>query len=328
MDQLIQQFPTQLLEAIEIGQSASISIPDQPIHMAYVVGMGGSGIGANFVASFVRGECKIPFIVGKSYQIPAFVGPNTLVIASSYSGNTEETLYAFEQALAAGAKVVVIASGGQLIEKAKKHGLDYIQLPGGKPSPRACLGYSLVQQLFILHKIGLIAESRIHELTAAASLLEREQEDIRQRASTIASFLQGKLPVIYIEGRMEAVALRLRQQINENAKMLCWHNVVPEMNHNELVGWRTQQHNIAVLFLRNQDDFERNKLRMDINKEIIANCTSSIIEVYSKGSSQIARSLYLVHLGDWISYYLAELQAVDAVEISVIDYLKAELGKA
>jgi glucose/mannose-6-phosphate isomerase len=327
MDQLVKEFPQQLDKALEIGKNANLKKPENPIHNVFVAGMGGSGIGANFVAELIREECKIPYLIGKGYSAPAYIGKNTLVIASSYSGNTEETLETFQQILNSGAKIVVVSSGGKLIELAKENDLDYIQVPAGSPSPRACLGYSLVQQLFILNKLGLISEKIIHEVEAASELIKKEQEDIQFRAERIAPMLQNKIPVIYTTDRMEAVAVRFRQQINENGKSLCWHHVIPEMNHNELVGWRDEYNQLAVLYFRNKDDYPRNQVRMDINKEIIGNYTSSIIEVYSKGQSLAERMLYFVHLGDWISVYLAALKGIDAVEIKVIDYLKSELGK-
>lgn len=327
MDQLVKEFPQQLDKALKIGRDARITKPDNPIHNIFVAGMGGSGIGANFVSELIGGECKIPFLIGKGYSVPGYIGKNTLAIASSYSGNTEETLEAFESILKTGAKIVVVSSGGKLIELAKANGLDYIQVPSGSPSPRACLGYSLVQQLFVLNKLGLISDKIIHEVGRASELIKMEQEDIRFRAERIASMMKGKIPVIYATDRMEAVAVRFRQQINENGKSLCWHHVIPEMNHNELVGWRDDYNQLAVLFFRNKDDYPRNQVRMDINKEIISNYTSSIIEVYSKGQSLAERMLYFVHLGDWISVYLAAAKGIDAVEIKVIDYLKSELGK-
>lgn len=327
MDELIARFPAQLEEALKIGQEATITKGTHPIHQVYVAGLGGSGIGANFVAEFVREESAVPYTIGKGYSIPAHVGKNTLAIASSYSGNTEETLSAFQQMLDSGAKVVVIASGGQLIAKAKELGLDYIQLPTGWPSPRACLGFSLVQQLFVLHKLGLISGKRIEEVKAAFELLENEKVDINENAKEIAQNLLGKIPVIYTTDRMEAVAVRLRQQLNENSKILCWHHVVPEMNHNELVGWRQENDDLAVIYLRNDDDYQRNQVRININKEIISSYTNNIIEIHSKGNSLVERALYLVHLSDWISFHLARLRGVDPVEIKVIDYLKGELGK-
>ena len=327
MDQLVAQFADQLREALQIGRSANIRPHAHPLHQAYVAGMGGSGIGASFVAEFIRAECPIPYQTGKGYGIPAHIDAHTLAICSSYSGNTEETLAALDLLLTTGAKVVCIASGGKLQEIAKARDLDFIELPAGSPSPRACLGYSLVAQLCLLEKLGLIASRRLQEVSQAADLIDQEEEDIRNRAENIAQFLQDKIPVIYTTDRMEAVAVRFRQQLNENAKMLAWHHVIPEMNHNELVGWRQDYSQLAVVYLRNKDDYPRNQLRIDINKEIIGNYTGSIIELYSKGMSLIERALYLVHLTDWVSVYLAELRGKDAVEIKVIDYLKSELGK-
>lgn len=327
MDQLIERFTAQLKEAVEIGHEAQISPSEHPIHKVYVAGLGGSGIGANFVASFIRKESPVPYLVGKGYHIPAYVDQNTLAIASSYSGNTEETLASFAQMEATAAKIVVISSGGKLIEMAREKGYDYIQVPGDWPSPRACLGYSLVAQLYLLEKLGLISDQATSEIKKSIDLIENNASEIRQKAEHIANYLHGKIPVIYIDGSMEPVAIRLRQQINENAKSLCWHHVIPEMNHNELVGWRDQKTNLAVLFLRNRDDYERNAIRMDINKEIISEYTDTIIEVYSKGDTFIQRALYMVHLGDWISWYLSQLRGMDSIEVHVIDYLKSELAK-
>lgn len=327
MDQLVARFTEQLKEALEIGRAANITKPETPFKNVFVSGLGGSGIGGNFAYEFVRDELKIPFVVSKSYDIPAFVGPGTLAIASSYSGNTEETLSAMEQMLASGATIIVVSSGGKLIEIAKAKGLDYIKVPDNWPSPRACLGYSIVQQLFILHKTGLVSDHAIKGIEASIPMLDAEMEDIQSKAKMIAQMLIGKIPVIYTTDRMESVAVRFRQQIDENAKMLCWHHVVPEMNHNELVGWRIKNDDLAVIFFRNKDDHSRNQVRIDINKEIISHYTSTMIEVFSKGNSLVERSMYFVNLGDWISVYLAELRGVDSIEVKVIDFLKGELGK-
>lgn len=327
MDQLVKRFTEQLREALEIGRNASISKHTEDIHAVYVTGMGGSSIGGSFAAEFVKDELSIPYLFGQGYQIPAWIGKNTLAIASSYSGNTEETLTSFKALLNTGAKLVVIASGGQLIELAKTHHLDYIQLPADWPSPRACLGYSLVQQLFILKHLELIGEARLNEIEAAIDLLDKEADGIQEKAEKICDLIVDKTTVIYTTDRMSSVAVRYRQQINENAKMLCWHHVLPEMNHNELVGWRDDYNNFAVLFLRNADDFPRNDKRIDITKEIVGNCTNTIIDIYSKGNSLVERALYLVHLGDWLSVYMAERREMDSIEVKVIDYLKSELGK-
>jgi len=327
MNDLIEQFPDQIIEALEIGEKAVINAHDKDINRVYVAGLGGSGIGANYVAEFIREESAVPYCVGKGYSIPKYINENTLAICSSYSGNTEETLYSFEAMLKTGAKIVVISSGGKLIEAAKENGLDYIQVPPNSPSPRACLGYSVIQQLFILNKLGFISDDFKASLKSSVDQLKFGLEDIRKAAKVVAERIYDKIPVIYTTDRMEAVAVRLRQQINENAKMLCWHHAIPEMNHNELVGWREKHPNIAVIYLRNNDDFKRNQLRIDINQEIISKYSDTIIDIFSKGNTLIEKAFYLTHLGDWISWYLSQLKNVDAIEIEVIDYLKSELGK-
>lgn len=326
MDQLIARFMDQLEEAVEIGRNASIKPVSGEVHNIYVAGLGGSGIGADFVSSFIQNECPLPFIVRKGYSVPAFVGKETLAIANSYSGNTEETLISYDLIKASGARIICIASGGKLIAKAKEDGFDYVQLPSDWPSPRACLGYSLTVQLWILHKLGFISDRSIRDIESSITLLRNESGNIKTEAEAIANRLHQHIPIIYCEDRMEPVAVRLRQQINENSKALCWHHVIPEMNHNELVGWREKNSSLAVLYLRNEDDYERNKYRMDINKEIISQYADDIIEVNSKGATMIERSMYLVHLGDWVSWYLAQLRGVDALEVKVIDYLKGELS--
>ncbi len=327
MDKLIARFADQLAEAIEIGEKAVIKPHTQPIHKVYVAGLGGSGIGADFVKAFIKKSCPIPYTVGKGYTIPAYVDENTLAICSSYSGNTEETLESYNQMLATGAKIVIVASGGKLIAEAKERGLDYIQVPDNWPSPRACLGYSIVQQMYIMHALGFIDDSFKANIKSAIDLIKFDNDDIRASAKQVADRIHNKIPVIYSTDRIEPIAVRLRQQINENGKMLCWHHVIPEMNHNELVGWTEKHPDMAVIYLRNSDDLKRNQVRIEINQEIIGRYSDTIIDIFSKGNSLIEKSFYLVHLGDWISWYLSVHKGADAIEIDVIDYLKAELAK-
>jgi glucose/mannose-6-phosphate isomerase len=327
MDKMIARFPAQLAEALEIAQTITLKKHTSPLRTVFISGLGGSGIGGGFVQDFVRSHCKLPVVVSKGYQAPAWVNKHTLAICSSYSGNTEETLSTLEQLHGTGAKIVCIASGGKLIELAKKHGYDYVQVPGGWSSPRACLGYSVVAQLGVFRAAKLIPGKLLSNVGSAQKLLTRDQASIQKHARKIAGFLLGKTPVLYTADHAEAVAVRWRQQINENAKMLCWHHVIPEMNHNELVGWRDQRPDVAVIWLRNHDDYPRTAIRTDINKDIVEHYTQTSIEVFSKGKSQIEKALWLVHLGDWVSVYLAELRNVDPVEIKVIDFLKGELAK-
>ena len=327
MENMIKRFPEQLLEAIEIGKQAELQTQNENIQNIYVAGLGGSGIGGNFVAELVRDQCNVPYIVGKSYDIPHYINKHTLAIISSYSGNTEETLSAMRLIEKTGARIICIASGGKLIEHAQTNGHDYIQVPGGWDSPRACLGYSIVQQLFILYKLGFISGDFEQDIRTAVQLIEHDNQTIHDDAKKIATIIHEKTTVIYAVDRLEPAAIRLRQQLNENAKTLCWHHVIPEMNHNELVGWKDNRPDLAVVVLRNHDDLERNQKRIDIIKNIISELSFSWIEIYSQGSSRIEHMFYLVHLCDWISLYLSQLRNVDPTEIKVIDYLKGELAK-
>ncbi|HEV7231360.1 MAG TPA: bifunctional phosphoglucose/phosphomannose isomerase [Bacteroidia bacterium] len=325
MKDLVAAFSKQLKEAIEIGKKAKLTPAEDTLSHVLICGLGGSGIGGSIVSEMLALEAKAPIQVSKGYFIPAYVNKNTLVIISSYSGNTEETLQCFEQAIQKKAKIVCISSGGKITDIAAEKKLDNVKVPGGMP-PRSCLGYSLTQLLFILHFNG-ICSNPVSKLEAAIKLIEDEEQNILKEAAAISEALMGKLPVIYSTTYYEGIAIRFRQQLNENAKLLCWHQVIPEMNHNELVGWREKNENIAVILFRDTDEYERNNVRIEINKNVIAKYTPHITEIWSKGKSIIEKSIYFIHLGDWVSIYLAEKRGFDASEINVINDLKSELSK-
>ncbi|HRO43010.1 MAG TPA: bifunctional phosphoglucose/phosphomannose isomerase [Flavipsychrobacter sp.] len=327
MKQLVQAFPTQLQEALIIGQSYRFHTPKKEFKNVVLTGLGGSGIGGSIVQNFVVDKMAVPFLVNKDYFLPSFVNKDTLVIASSYSGNTEETLSAMSQALTAKATIVCITSGGKLSEIAKKKNLDCILLPAGMP-PRACLGYSMTQVLYTLQYFGFIQNDFEKGIKASIKLLKAEEKDIQKQSKALAKKLISKTPIIYTAPNFEGVGVRFRQQINENGKMLCWHHVIPEMNHNELVGWRDKDSSRVVVFIRNEDDYERTQMRMEINKPVIKKYTPNIIELWSKGKSYFEKVFYIVNLTDWASVYLADLHHVDAMDIKVIDHLKNSLAKA
>ena len=327
MNDLIQAFTAQLKRAIEIGEAAKLGKNKFPIRNVVISGLGGSGIGGTILSNVLRDDLSVPIIVNKEYQIPAFVNENSLVIISSYSGNTEETLSALMQAFKKNAQIVCITSGGLIQEYAETNDIDYVLIDGGSP-PRAAFGQSFVQLLYILFHLSLLEAGFKKYLQDTIALLDSEQENIQKSAKEIAQKLNGKIPVIYSDAKFEGVSIRFRQQINENAKMLCWHHVVPEMNHNELVGWRERNENMAVVFLRNNKDYERNQERMEFTKEVVSQYTNDVFEIYSKGDHDVVRSLYLIHITDWISYFLAEIKGVDAVEVDVIGRLKNKLAES
>lgn len=326
MKQLVENFSTQLKEATQIGLEAKLSNLERPFSNVVITGMGGSGIGGTIVSELVSGEATIPITISKNYFLPSCVNENTLVIVSSYSGDTEETLKAMTSALERKAKVVCITSGGKVLSTAEENGLNSIVIPGKMP-PRACLSYSMVQIFFILNHFGIIADTFKSELETSIELLETEEENVQKEAKEIANVLFNKLPVIYTGAGKEGVAIRWKQQFNENAKMLAWHNVVPEMNHNELVGWSEKHPELAVVILRDDVEYVRTAKRIDITKEVIQKCTDRVKYAYSKGDTALEKAVYLIHLGDWVSVFLAEMRNVDPNEIEVINYLKSSLAE-
>ncbi len=326
MKKLVAAFSTQLRESLIIGQSYKFKTAKRSFSNVLLTGLGGSGIGGSIIQNYVNDKMSLPFNVNKDYHLPAYIGKDSLLIVCSYSGNTEETLMAMQQGIKAKATIVCVTSGGKIADIAAKKGFDCILLPAGMP-PRACLGYSLVQGLFILAHFGLLKTDFSKEINAAIKLLDAEEKDIQKQAKALTKKLLGKTPIIYAAPEFEGIAVRFRQQINENSKMLCWHHVVPEMNHNELVGWRDKDASRAVVFLRNKEDYERTQLRMEINKKVIKKYTPHITELWSKGKSYFERAFYIVHLTDWVSVYLAQARDMDDTEVKVIDFLKGELAK-
>ena len=326
MNDYINDFTNHLKDAINIANNTALTPCTKEIRNVLICGLGGSGIGGTIVNDIVSPKAKIPITATKDYSIPNFVNEHTLVIANSYSGNTEETLYALQKCQAKGAEIAVITSGGGLKTIAEEQNYNKLIIPSGQP-PRAMFGYAFTELFYLLNHYGIIDDSFKSDFQKAIQLLDTEKSDIQNRAKDLAKKMHKQTPVIYVANGFEGVAVRFRQQINENSKMLCWHHVVPEMNHNELLGWRTNVNDLAVVYFRNKSDYERNQIRMDINKKVISKYTENITEIWSKGNSLIENSLYHIHLGDWASWYLSEMNNVDAIEIDIINFLKGELSK-
>jgi len=326
MRSLIEQFPEFLADAIDIGKQAELVSSTTTIANVVIIGLGGSGIGGTIISQLVASEICVPVAVHKDYGLPNFVGPSTLLIGCSYSGNTEETLDAIRSARNKGAQIACITSGGQLSQLANENAWNCIRVPGGNP-PRAMFAYSLTQLFFLLMHYRLIGKKHLIGLQAAQSLLHMGREQIQGLANTAAKQLNGKRIVVYSDNAISGVSERFRQQLNENSKQLAWHHALPEMNHNELVGWGGGDSTIGVVLLRSSFDNPRTMIRMDLSKKIFGHHTQTIVVLCGQGESLTEQVFYLVLLGDWISLILAELNGVDPIEIKVIDFLKSELGK-
>lgn len=331
MKKQIDGFTQQLAQALKIGQAVDLVRPGSDIRNIVITGMGGSGIGANLVESLTFGRVPIPITVTKGYNIPQFVSPHTLFIACSYSGGTEETLAAVQKAMLKRAHIICVSSGGKLLETAKEYNLYYIQLPGGSSSPRAQLGYLMVSLLYALYHTDLIGAAFMKETENAIEYLDRGEKAIQSEAELIAKKLRGKLPIIYCDERLKAMATRFQNQINENAKQMAHVNTFPEMNHNELVGWRFPENILQqsqVVYLYSDHDHERVEKRMEICREIFEKRSNPIIDIVAEGASLLEQYYYLIHLTDWISYYLAKENGIDPDTQEVVDFLKTELAKA
>lgn len=331
---LLVDFPAQLRQAVEIAQKFSWNGKDFRPANIVVGGMGGSAIGGDLARAYLMPELTIPFEVVRHYTLPAFVGPQTLFFASSYSGNTEETLAAFEIASRSKAEIVCLTSGGKLAQRAGRGSV--IPIPGGYP-PRAALGFSFVHLLLVLGKMGL-ARDYAQAVLGLAGFLENEirnwTKDVsagKNEAKRLAGALFGKLPLVYAgAGLLEPVALRWKGQISENAKQLAFANIFPEFNHNELVGFGVLKHlagKLVAVFLTGSDDHSRVSVRMKIVEEILKRKKVLVLKLHAKGESALERMFYLILLGDFASYYLAILNGVNPKPVEVIDYLKSRLEK-
>lgn len=326
MNDYITNFTIHLKDAIKIGTKTNLQTSKKEFTNVLICGLGGSGIGGSIVNDIISIKSNIPIISNKDYSIPNFVNESTLVIANSYSGNTEETISALIKCEKRGAEIAIITSGGKLKEIALAKKYNNIIIPEGHP-PRAMFGYAFTELFFILNHYSIIDNSFLNDFSKSINLLDQNKEEIKSKAVQIAKNMFRNTPVIYVAKGFEGVAVRFKQQLNENSKTLAWHNVIPEMNHNELLGWRTNVNDLAVIYFRNKCDYSRNKTRIDINKKVISKYTDNITEIWSQGDSLIENTLYHIHVGDWISWYLAEANNVDAIEIEVIDFLKSELAK-
>lgn len=335
MRSLLVEFPEQIAEAVRIGNKARLPSKGAAIQNIVVTGLGGSAIGGDLLRSFVAEELRVPFVVNRHYVLPQFVGPKSLVIVSSYSGGTEETIAAHLDAKKRKAITLCISSGGETERLAKKFHQPLIKIPKGYP-PRTALAFSFFPSLIALSRLKLIS-SKEKDIKETIALLKKKSKEYsslgnKNAAMNLAKQLYTKLPIVYSAAdKFDSVNVRWRGQIAENAKVLAFGNVLPEMNHNEIVGWKVlqrQMSEMAVIFLRDKNEHPRIKERMNITMGIVREFSNKIIEVKSEGNSLLARTFSLIYLGDWTSYYLALLNGVDPTPVRIIDYLKWELTKS
>ena len=338
MSELLNHFSEQIQDGVRIGKSLALprSLGGNFDKIVFV-GMGGSAIGGDVLRSLGAKDLALPLMVIRHYDLPPFVNSKTLCIFSSYSGNTEETISAFRQAVKKGVKAFSISSGGELAHLSRKASIPWVEIPKGLP-PRAALGYSVFPLLQAFSQLKLLkwdaraVEETTELLQSFAKKYGIENPTAKNPAKKLAQALWNRWVVIYAGAELlDSAALRFRNQIEENAKAIASHHLLAEMNHNEILGWEFPKSLVrksVCVFLRDTEDHARIQLRMEFTKKWIANERKvPVEEIDTQGKSRLARLFSAIHLGDWVSYYLALLYRIDPTPVKVIEALKKELAQ-
>ncbi len=319
---LVERFPEHLSEAKPLGSDVKVSGVDKVV----VAGVGGSAISGDLLKVYCSEKAPALHVhVSRGYDVPAFTDNRTLVLAISYSGNTEETLSAVKSAMRKGAKIVAITSGGKLMQQAEQLNKQVVAVPDGI-QPRAAIPYLFLPLLNVLHNAGLIPDPST-EVSAAISSLKAAAANYKDRARSLAEKLVGKVPLIYSSDRMAGVAYRWKCEFNENAKIHAFSHAFPELNHNELVGYTKLNANYYAIVLEDEADSRRIKERMRLTREIIGNKGVPSTQIVIKGEHILTRILSAIHIGDLTSVYLAKLTGVDPEPVQIIEDFKKQLGR-
>jgi glucose/mannose-6-phosphate isomerase len=309
---LLNNFSAMCKEAAEIGIGAKA----EKFNKIVVAGMGGSGLPGHILKCYFYGK-DVPVFVCNDYKLPAFADKNTIVFAVSYSGNTEETLAAFDEALEKKCILYAIASGATLEKKARENNVPFLKVPAGM-QPRHAVIYQFFALLNVLKNSGLVKDfdNDLNELTETI-----EKNDFKTVAKYIAEKLHNKIPVVYASDRFYAVAYKWKINFNENSKQAAFFNTIPEMNHNEINGYKFMSKDIMPIFLRNKKDLPKIQKRMDITKKLVGNS----IDVDMIGKGLLTNIFSTIHLGDWTSYFLALKNGVEPDPVPVVEELKKML---
>ncbi|MBT0159404.1 bifunctional phosphoglucose/phosphomannose isomerase [Candidatus Bathyarchaeota archaeon A05DMB-2] len=320
-------------EAEKTVQKVALEYP-KPENIT-VSGMGGSAIGGELLKDWAREKAQTPIEVSRDYTLPAYANQKTLTIIVSYSGETEETLSAFLDAVKRKCMIFCVSSGGALLEYAEKLGVPYVRVPAGMP-PRAALPYLFVPLLVAMEKVGIVSGVS-DELSEATKLLERiGKENAPERpvkgntAKALASEINGTVPVVYGFGVFRGVAQRFKTQFNENSKMPSKWEYFSELNHNEIVGWEKASELVrcfSTVFIRDKAEPPEIRTRIEATRKLMPP-DSKTFEVWSQGKSMLAKMLSTILVGDFTSVYLAILRNVDPTPVETISLLKQKMKQS
>jgi glucose/mannose-6-phosphate isomerase len=339
MASILEVFALQCHEALTIADRVTLPASYQKKKFSNIVfcGMGGSAIGADLIKDILRHELKIPMFVCRQYTLQSFVDKTSLIVVSSYSGNTEEALSCFKEALKRKATVIVIASGGKLEVLSRKYNLPFLKIHGDYP-PRCALGFSFFCGLKVLSRLKLIRNmskdisETIKILDDLGVLMVPTVKAGHNEPKKIARMLLGKFIVVYSSSELsEAVSKRFKGQLAENSKTFSSINFIPELNHNEIEGWNNPAamlRNTAVIFLEDQNEDKKIRCRFKATKRTIKSTGCKIITLVATGKSKMAKIFSLIYFCDWVSYYLAIANNVDPYPVKRIEKLKKELARS
>ena len=331
MKKSILQFPNHIDDALQIKNNF---FTDKVNYNSVIIsGQGGSAIGGFLIYDLLDFKnSTTPLIINQGYNLPKWASNKTLLIISSYSGNTEETINVYKQGIKNNCKIICLTSGGALLESAIENKIEYILLPSGF-QPRAAIAYSIVQLFKILKNKNInlsFSNLNFNSFKNVASFLKENQRNIINQAKKIADLIDEKISILYCSSLFYATALRFKQQINENSKSHCWFNIIPEMNHNEIEAYTKNANinNFIIIWIDDKDIHPRNKRRLDISKSILSKKIKKQIDIrldLNNVKSSFVKYLIYINLMDWISYYAAILKNVDPSIIPNINELKKSL---
>ena len=324
-------FPEYCRRGIEIAEAVPLGgLLEKDFEAVTFIGVGGSAIGGQLVAEWLSRESEVPMVVSRGYDIPGFVDENTLVFAVSYSGNTEETLSAFREALKRGFSIVALTSGGALERLSRENGLPLVPIPGGL-KPRAALPYQLFAIAATLNRLGLVG-SPWAEVDEAIEVLGELRDEMvlkvpadENPAKRLALNLRGKIPFVHGPPQFEGVAYRLRTQLNENSKVPAGSGSFPELFHNAVLSCEAPDEvlkPICLLFIRDSGETNRIARKIDRFRALFEGRVGGIVEVRARGQGKLARMLSVLYTGDYISTYLGLLYGQDPSSTDAIEELK------
>jgi glucose/mannose-6-phosphate isomerase len=331
MLQCLRRFPEDCRKAIEITKEADLStLVDREFSSVVFIGMGGSAIGGQLISDWLRDKASVPMHVSKGYSIPGFIGSETLVVTVSYSGNTEETLGAFEEARGRGAPVICVTSGGRLLEISQERQLPYIQLPKGM-KPRAAIPFQLFTLVAALRILGVIKDSW-EEIEEAIGVIESLRGELveevtaeKNPAKVLAFELLNKIPFIYGSEFFEGVAYRFGTQMNENGKVPASSGVFPEIYHNAVMGSEGPDdmlNPLGILIIRDLEETSQETRKYGGFKAMFQGRVGKMVEVKSRGKGRLARMLSVLYIGDYVSVYTGILNGKDPSSMDAIETLK------